>query len=310
MIIRESLTSFTREAPSISGMGLGKTAIFPKIMDEIIYDVLINPSRQSSTPLNKPNKLSEFDEGKMYMIDTNKLLVFYEENKDNKVIVEILNEMLDKVLTFNPNKLEHHAGGWVNLFFRLGREEEIWSNPKWITDYTFNEFRQQNLEKTIETTKKLGANKAFMLGSTRGERDLVLWGIENGATNVNMGNNEPIQRACERGDLEIVKLLLAHPKVDPVCNTTDGKRYGSDETNFCIRRSAKEGHIEVVKLLLKDKRINPASRGNWALAQCLAKGDLEMCKLLLTDQRVRDNIFNMNQISIKRFENYRRTTQL
>jgi hypothetical protein len=308
MIVRESLASFTREAPSVSGMGLGKAAIFPQIMDEIIYDVLLNS--KTGPPLNKPQKISEFVEGKMYMIDTRKLLVFYEENKDNKVIVEILNEMLDKVLTFNPNKLEHHAAGWVNLFFRLGREEEIWANPKWITDYTFNEFRQLDLERTIKETKKLGANKAFILGFSRGERELELWGIKNGATNVNTKNNEPIQRACERGDTEIVKLLLADPKVDPACNTSDGKRYSSDETNFCIRRAAKAGHIEVVKLLLKDKRVNPASRSNWALAAALEKGDFEMCKLLLTDQRVRDAIFDMKPVALKRFENYRRTGQI
>jgi len=304
MIIRESLTSFTREAPSISGMGLGKTAIFPKIIDELMYDVL------KDKDTIRPEKLSDFSEDNSFTIDPRKLVSFYEENEDRPVVVEILNEMLDKVLKFNPNKLEHQASGWVNLFFRIGREDEIWANPKWITDFTFNEFRQQNLEKTIEITKKLGANKAFMLGSSYGERDLTLWGIENGATNVDMGNNEPIQKACERGDVEIVKLLLAHPKVDPVCNTTDGKRYGSDETNYCIRRAAKAGHIEVVKLLLKDKRVNPASRGNWALAQCLAKGDLEMCQLLLTDQTVRNSIFDMNQISIKRFEKYRKDGQL
>ncbi len=40
MIVRESLASFTREAPSVSGLGLGKTALFPKVIDEIMYDVL------------------------------------------------------------------------------------------------------------------------------------------------------------------------------------------------------------------------------------------------------------------------------
>jgi hypothetical protein len=301
-IVRESI-AFTRQAPSIEGLRMGKTAIFPKIIDELTYDVLKDKD-------TGPRTLTEFTEKTAYIIDTRKLPSFYEENEENSVIMEILNEMLNKVLTFNPNKLEHHAPGWVNLFFRLGREEEIWANPKWINDYTFNEFRQQNLKRTIEETKKLGANKAFMLGSTRGEDTLEIWGIENGATNLAHTNNEPIQRACERGDIKLVKLLLASPQVDPTTTTADGKRYGSNETNFCIRRAAKEGHLEVVKFLLKDKRVNPASRGNWALAQCLAKGDLEMCKLLLTDQRVRDRIFDMNQVSIKRFENYRKTGQI
>lgn len=301
MIVRESI-SFTRQAPSIEGLRVGKTAIFPKIIYELSYDSIRDKDGIQS--------LSDFTEKKAYVIDTRKFPSFYEENQDNSVIMEILNEILDKVLTFNPNKLEHHAGGWVYLFFRLGREEEIWANPKWINDYTFNEFRNQNLKRTIETVKKLGANKAFVLGYSRGERDLEKWGIENGATNLTYKNNDPIQAACQRGDLELVNLLLADPKVDPTENTADGKRYGSNERQFCIRRAAKEGHIDVVKRLLKDKRVDPAYRNNWALAQCLAKGDLKMCQLLLTDQRVRDAIFNMNDISIKRFENYRRTGQL
>ena len=303
MIIRESLTGFTRQAPSIEGLRVGKTAIFPKIIHELTYDVL-----KDKDP--GPQTISEFTEKTAYAIDTRKLPSFYEENEGNSVIMEILNEILDKVLTFNPNKLEHHAGGWVYLFFRLGREEEIWENPKWINDYTFNEFRQQNLKRTIETVKKLGANKAFVLGYSRGERALEKWGVENGATNLSYKNNDPIQAACQRGDLELVNLLLADPDVDPTSNTADGKRYGSNERQFCIRRAAKEGHIDVVKRLLKDKRVDPAYRNNWALAQCLAKGDLEMCKLLLTDPRVRNSIFDMNDVSIKRFENYRRTTQL
>jgi hypothetical protein len=304
MIVRENLTSFTREAPSISGLGLGKTAIFPKVIEELMYDVL------KDKDTNAPQKLSDFNEGNSYIIDPKKLPNFYEENQGNKVIMEILNEILDKVLTFNPNKLEHQAAGWVNLFFRIGRGEEIWANPKWITDYTFNEFRHEDLQRTIETTKKLGANKAFVLGYSRGERELEKWGIENGATNLTYKNNEPIQMACDRGDLELVNLLLKDPKVDPTVNTSDGKRYNSDERQFCIRRAAKGGHIDVVKRLLKDKRVDPSYRNNWALAAALEKGDFEMCKLLLTDPRVREAIFDMKPIALRRFENYRRTGQI
>ena len=302
MIVRESI-NFTRQAPSIEGLRLGKTAIFLKVIYELSYDEFKDKDSGLQT-------ISEFTEKTAHVINMRKLPSFYEENKGNSVIVQILNDILDKVLTFNPNKLEYRAGGWVNLFFRLGREEEIWSNPKWINEYTFNEFRRQDSKRTVEETKKLGANKAFVLGFTRDERELEKWGIENGATNLTYNNDEPIQSACEKGDLEIAKLLLADSKVDPTTNTADGKRYKSDETNSCIRRAAKAGHIEVVKLLLKDRRVDPASRGNWALAQCLAKGNLEICKILLSDRRVRDSIFDMNQASIKRFENYRRMGQL
>jgi hypothetical protein len=302
MIVKESI-AFTREAPSAAAMGIGKTAIFPKVIDEITYDVLQGKGDGPRTP-------SEFSERNAYVIDTRKLLRFYAQNKDNSVMREIFNNMMDKVLTFNPNKLEHHAAGWVRLFFLMGRQEEIWDNPRWINDVTFNEFRQFDHDRLVHETKKLGANKAFFLGSTRGERDLEVWGIENGATNLNHTNNEPIQNACDRGDVELAKLLLASPTVNPGDNTKNGKRYKQDETNFCIRRAAKNGHLEIVRLLLFDKRVNPASRGDWALQAALSNGDIKMCKLLLTSQKVKDNIFNMKESSIKRFENYRRTGEL
>jgi hypothetical protein len=302
-IVRESI-AFTREGPSAAGLGVGKSAIFPKVIDEITYDVLQDKDNSG------PRSLADFSEKNIYVIDTRKLLKFYAENKDNSFLRDIFNSMMDKVLTFSPNKLEHHAAGWVHLFFLMGRQEEIWKNPKWINDNTFNEFRTFDLKRLSEETKKLGANKAFMLGSTRGERDLEIWGLQNGATNLDHTYNEPIQNACDRGDVELVKLLLASPIVDPGSNTKDGKRYKQDETNFCIRRAAKNGHLEVVKLLLNDKRVNPASRGNWALAAALSNGDLAMCKLLLTNQKVRDSIFNMKESAIKKFDNYRRTGEL
>lgn len=302
MIVRESI-SFTRSGNPAETMRIGKAGLFLQIMEKIwIYfakDLM-------------PQTLSQLSEKNLYGIDTKKFLRLYAEEHKNKnsVIRKILKEIMDKILTFNPNKLEHFAGFWVGLFFALGRSEEIWGNSKWINDYTFNELRRYDSKRAFEETKKLGANKAFILGSTRGERELVIWGIENGATNLDHTYNQPIQRACEKGDIELVKLLLASPQIDPGANTKDGKRYKNDETNFCIRRAAKEGHLEVVKLLLNDKRVNPASKGNWALAAALSNENLKMCQLLLTNQKVRDNIFNMKESSIKKFDSYRRTGEL
>ena len=308
MIVRESI-SFTRNGNPAETMKIGKAGLFPQIIEKISNEFAWDPAKDKDLI---PQSLSELTENNLYGIDTKKFLRLYaEEHKNtNSVVREILKEIMDKILTFNPNKLEHHAQFWVNLFFTLGRQEDIWANPKWINDYTFTVFRQYNLKRTIEEIKKLDPNKAFLLGSTRGERELEIWGIENGATNLNHTYNEPIQNACQQGDAELVKLLLADPKVNPGDNTKSGKRYKTDETNFCIRRAAKEGHLEVVKLLLNDKRVNPASKGNWALAAALSNENLKMCQLLLTNQKVRDNIFNMKESSIKKFDSYRRTGEL
>jgi hypothetical protein len=308
MIVRESI-NFTRSGNPIETMRIGKAGLFLQIIEKIRNEFAWDPVKDKDLI---PQSLSQLTENNLYGIDTKKFLRLYAEEHKNKnsVIREILKEIMDKVLTFNPNKLEHHAGFWVNLFFVLGRAEDIWSNPKWINDFTFNEFRQYDSKRTLEETKKLGANKAFLLGSTRGERELEIWGIENGATNLNHTYNEPIQNACQQGDAELVKLLLASPIVNPGDNTKSGKRYKSDETNFCIRRAAKEGHLEVVKLLLNDKRVNPASKANWALAAALSNENIKMCQLLLTNQRVRDNIFNMKESSIKKFNSYKGAGEL
>lgn len=304
MIVRESI-SFTRSGNPTETMRIGKAGLFIQIIEEIRNEFAWDPEKDKDLI---PQNLYQLSEKNLYGIDTKKFLKLYSREYKNKnsVICEILKEIMDKILTFNPNKLEHHAGFWVQLFFFLGRAEDIWSNPKWINDYTFNEFRQYDLKRTIEETKKLGTNKAFLLGSTRGERELEIWGIENGATNLDHTYNEPIQNACEKGDIELVKLLLASPIVDPGANTKNGKRYKTDETNFCIRRAAKEGHLEVVKLLLNDKRVNPASKGNWALSAALSNENLKMCQLLLTNKKVQDNIFNMKESSIKKYVNYNR----
>lgn len=297
-IVRESI-SFTRLSEPKEAMNIGKTAIFEQIIDMLRYDSLDHPYKDKSGP----KSLADFSEKNEYVIDTRKFPGIYSENQDRPLFKEIMDSILDKVKTFSPSKLEHKAAGWVIIFFILGKQDDLWSSPRnWINDYTFNEFRRYDYTRTLEETKKLGPNKAFSLAALRGEKELTIWAIENGATNLDIGNNAAIQRACENGEVDLVKLLLAGPQVDPAANTKDGKRYGHDERNFCIRRAARNGHIEVVKLLLADNRVDPTYRQNWALAAALSNQDVKMVKLLLSDKRVRDRVNSMKDVARKRLQ--------
>jgi hypothetical protein len=51
-------------------------------------------------------------------------------------------------------------------------------------------------------------------------------------------DNHAIKKASENGHTDVVKLLLADPRVDP-----------SAEANYAIRMARQFGHTEVIKLL-------------------------------------------------------------
>src|SRR3989304_5945772 len=67
--------------------------------------------------------------------------------------------------------------------------------------------------------------------------------------------------ACKYDQIEVVKLLLQDPKVDP-----------SDQNNYAIRLASRKGHVEVVKLLLQDSRVNPSDHNNEAIGRASNRG--------------------------------------
>jgi len=98
----------------------------------------------------------------------------------------------------------------------------------------------------------------------------------------------PFYIACEKGQTEIVKVLLNDQRVDKTNVTNSGS------TSFYI--ACQNGHIEVVKLLLlNEKRIylNKASyTGETPFYIACQNGHIEIVKLLLNDERVDINKAN------------------
>src|SRR5690242_13263668 len=64
--------------------------------------------------------------------------------------------------------------------------------------------------------------------------------------------------AAQSGHVEVVRLLLAHPKVNPADWNNRGETHlFVTDPLVAIKRCAKYGRTEVVKILLTDSRVDP-----------------------------------------------------
>ena len=74
--------------------------------------------------------------------------------------------------------------------------------------------------------------------------------------------NNAIRWASQNGHLEVVKILLQDPRVDPGIFQNwllyDKIGRGAKDNNP-IRVASQMGHLEIVKLLMKDPRVDPSA---------------------------------------------------
>ena len=101
----------------------------------------------------------------------------------------------------------------------------------------------------------------------------------------------PMIWACQKGYVDVVRILLKEPLIDPML-------YLDDDDDDPLRLNGIEtacyfGQLDVVKLLLQDPRVNPSVGDNYAIRRATENGHLEIVKSLLQDERVdpsaRDN---------------------
>jgi Ankyrin repeats (3 copies) len=86
---------------------------------------------------------------------------------------------------------------------------------------------------------------------------------------------EALRWACEHGDIDIVRMLLADPRVDP-----------SEASQDAIKWASNEGHMEIVRMLLADPRVDPSADDQIALRLASHNGHTEIFRTLLADTRV------------------------
>ncbi len=108
--------------------------------------------------------------------------------------------------------------------------------------------------------------------------------IQNGSTNaarlfldagVEIDYNNVFQSVLSHNYVEIVKLLLADPRIDP-----------GYADNICIKEASQHGFVEIVKALLADPRVDPSANHNRALEYAMENEHHEIVILLLADPRV------------------------
>ncbi len=97
-----------------------------------------------------------------------------------------------------------------------------------------------------------------------------------------VGSESLLLIAIRNDRTEIVKLLLADPRIDP-----------AEIDNLALHVASAIGHTEIVKVLLADPRIDPASTNNWALQTAAGNGHVEIVKVLLADPRVTPNVYTL-----------------
>jgi ankyrin repeat protein len=113
--------------------------------------------------------------------------------------------------------------------------------------------------------------------------------------------------AAQKGYTEIVKLLLADPRVDPTINNNNAVRFASEESHVEIVKLLLNdprvdhtavsfmGNLEMVKFLLENTSIDPSINDNAALTNAVYKNKTEIVRLLINDPRVK--LVNSNNIT-------------
>ncbi len=133
---------------------------------------------------------------------------------------------------------------------------------KVCTDYFWGLYIDKNLE---------DVNQAFMWAIRNRHIQLIKVLLTNPKVDPTANNNWAIRKASENGHLKVVKLLLTNPKVDP-----------SAYDNYAIRFASENGHLKVVEFLLTQLKVDPSVENNAAIQMASQNGHLGVVKLLLT----------------------------
>lgn len=159
------------------------------------------------------------------------------------------------------------------------------SRKKGKRDQKKKEQKEEALHK-----KKDVLGKALVKAALKGDVKVVARLLEDPRTNpclvVEDGEEYPTNALLEavKGEhVEVVRLLLRHPSVDPSFALRD-RRWPGPGTALVF--AAEIGLSDVAAVLLGDCRVNPGDHGNIALYQAARKGHLDFVKLLLNDPRV------------------------
>ncbi|MBA2652127.1 MAG: ankyrin repeat domain-containing protein [Tatlockia sp.] len=99
-------------------------------------------------------------------------------------------------------------------------------------------------------------------------------------------HNLALRIACEKGHLEMVRLLLKDPRVYPMQEVENLDDSDDEEVIDPLILACKYGHVGIVKLLLADLRVIPSEYNNQAAQNAISSGFAEIVELLMEDSRI------------------------
>jgi hypothetical protein len=304
-LVYESLYEFVRGLDPVKQLGISIYPVIEKFKQDIEYEInndnvdfSIWKFHSIFISLNNPIEKTAFE----YLI--NEILEYPKElNKQlwlNGYFLEILyqlnklskNDILNLLNIFSLADLYSVNLLYNDYFLKILNNYNLLFDPKFKFIAIDNFMRVYNVDsqKAKEWLISKPANTIYSIGIKYQQCELLKLGIQKGATNIAIGNSVALNIATDHNDIELVKMLLKFPEIDPTANTSNGKRYNTDETNYPIRIAARDGKIEIFKLLLNDGRSNLTANRNFALKHAINNGNIEIAKLLLQDKRVIDNL--------------------
>lgn len=120
-------------------------------------------------------------------------------------------------------------------------------------------------------------NKALKFQCTQGNLQAVKDLLADPQLDPCAGDNWDwgLTRACEYGNIEIVKELLQHHKIN---------------VSYAIAPASGHNHIEIVRILLQDERVDPSENDKEAIKWAALYGHLEVVHLLWNESRVLNSL--------------------
>ncbi len=135
----------------------------------------------------------------------------------------------------------------------------------------------------------LAQNSLAIIYASRNGNTTIVEDLLSLGADPSVYNNEAIILACKYRNLDVIKILLSDPRVNP-----------ADRENIAIITASMNNNEKVLKLLLSNDRIDPSDQNNLALRSAIRCNQNNIIELLSLDMRTYFKDVNFFQIEVIR----------
>ena len=224
--------------------------------------------------------------------EKNKAIFLASENKHSEVVRLLLKRCHLSDFLFIHDLLRRDHIQIVKILLEKPLNLDFYLRNRifdWASSYGHLEIVKSllNRSKELSIDPSFDKNSAIRSASEKGHSEVVKLLLADPRVDPSDKHNDAIRSASEKGHSEVVKLLLADPRVDP-----------SADKNSAIRSASQNNEYEIVKLLLADPRVDPSDEDNRAIKSASLRRNIRIVHLLLTDSRVQSKQKEMDELSL------------